>query len=553
MISHRTVLLLMLFVITSASALPGGSGSPFDRYRVRHYDIAVSFDIPSKTFSGHVVMSIEPVEPLSSCVYHASSRAMVIDSVLLADRPLRFRRQGDSLEVFFPAPRSPGIRTDLVTYYHGHSIFTGQYDDGGVYVPDTARYQRLATISEPFYARRWWPCKDLPSDKAPVTIAVTVPAGLKAVSNGLLKSADTREGKTTYRWETSYPVATYLVSVAVAPYTESRSEYHAENGRSMPVVIYAYPADSQKAAADFRETDSVLHFLSRTFCEYPFLDEKFGYAEVDGDLTMENQTLCSISASIINGTGTNRMTYIHETAHHWWGDLISPKTWHDTWLNEGFATYTEALYAEYKGGPEKYRRYVNLWASVPPGSYRSPVIAKSDTVFWDCFALSVYLKGALVLHMLRGVVGDQVFFDILRSYIRDPRLRYGSATTADFIGIAEKIYGKPLRWFFDEWLSAPPDSSDRPLYHFSWKDEPGRTGRRVAVSLRQKGAANHPYRMPVEIGMYTHGAAAYRTFIDSLANQEVRFDAPSAPDSVVFDPRGWIFKSVATDSGGAMR
>ena len=548
-----STLLILLFSVFGLASGSDKDKSPFDRYDVLHYDIAINFDLPLKTFDGAVTMSIETVDSLPSCYFHASDRAITIDSILYKNTHIQFIRRGDTVEALFPSIISPHTRLDIVTYYHGHSIFSGQYDDGGVYVPDSANFEHLATISEPFYARRWWPCKDLPSDKATVSVAISVPEKLMAVSNGLLKHVTSRNGRTTYTWETAYPIASYLVSVAVAPYKEIHATYHALDGRTMPMTYYVYPADSAKAVVDFQGTDSILHFFARRFCEYPFMNEKFGFAEVDGDLTMENQTICSISASIINGTRSNEMVYIHETAHHWWGDLITPKTWHDTWLNEGFATYSEALYVEDTRGIDRYRQYVDQWMRVPLGSYRTGVIAKSDTSFWDCFALSVYLKGAIVLHMLRGIVGDSAFFATLQTYIKSLRLRYANATTDDFIGIAEHQYGKPLRWFFDEWLSAPPDSFDRPVYRFSWSDDPSSPGSRINVTLEQPEMKNRLYRMPAEVGIFTKGKTDFLTFTDSARTQTAAFRCSSVPDSVVFDPHHWIFKSIESSNRGPMR
>jgi aminopeptidase N len=547
-------LLLLIFLIIAPAAGSDTTASPFDRYDVLHYDIAIRFDLPAKSFSGAVTMTFETNETLPSCDFHASDRAITIDSILSQHRRLEFRRHGDTVSAIFPSVIPPHSRIDIVTYYHGHSIFSGQYDDGGVYIPDSANFEHLATISEPFYARRWWPCKDLPADKATVSVEVNVSEKLTAVSNGLLKSVrHGTDGRTSYRWESSYPIATYLVSVAVAPFREIHTRYHTLSGQTMPMSYYVYPADSAKAVIDFQGTDSILHFFAKRFCEYPFVNEKFGFAEVDGDLTMENQTLCSISASIINGTRSNETVYIHETVHHWWGDLITPKTWHDTWLNEGFATYSEALYVEEKKGIDSYRQYVDGWMRVPPGSFRTPVIAKSDTSFWDCFALSVYLKGAIVLHMLRGVVGDSVFFATLRAYVNSPRLRYATATTDDFIGIAEHQYGKSLRWFFDEWLSAPPDSFDRATYRFSWKNDTVAPGKRITVTLEQPVVKNRLYRMPVEVGIYAKGKADYVTFTDSARTQTATFRSSSIPDSVIFDPHRLIFKSIEPGESGGIR
>ncbi len=525
--------------------LPGplrGQSSIFDRYDVLHYDLSLNVEPRTKSFAGVVGMTVRLAAPSDALPLHASQKTLTIDSVTVDKKRAKFSRKGDTLSVALSALRPEDTTAVIRLFYRGRSEFQGNYDGGGVYFPDSAGGKRFSTISEPSFARLWWPCKDIPSDKATASVSVTVPRGLTAVSNGLLKSVRAHKKTTTFRWETGYPIATYLVSIAAAPYVSFHEPYVLAGGDTMTIFYYVYPQDSSKAREDFKNTRAILDFLSQRFGEYPFAREKFGYAEVDGDMTMEHQTVCSISASIIDGKRTNEQTYLHETAHHWFGDLITPKTWYDAWLNEGFATYMEALYSEFTSGKEKLREFAERVNDTPPGSFPMPVVGRTDTAFWDAFNFSVYYKGAMVLHMLRGIVGDSAFFRTLRTYCDDPALRYANATTRDFTRLAEAEYGKPLRWFFDEWLHGYGDSVDRPLYVYAWHTAPDGARYSTTLQIEQRQSARLLFTMPIHVAIYAAGRAESVVVNDSLQTQTFTITTTARPDSLVLDPDHWLFR-----------
>ena len=513
----------------------------FERYDVLHYDLSIDFNLPQKTFFGSVGMSVRVLDSMSVFDFHASPMTLTIDSVIYRDARMTFRAMSDTVRAQLPQDIVPGSTLVLKIFYHGRAVFKGNYDDGGVYIPDTANFTRVFTISEPRFARRWWPCKDMPSDKATLDIAITVPEGLTAVSNGVLKSVAGTGSVKTFTWETQYPIATYLVSVAAAPYAEFDNVYTGLRGDTMSVHYYVFPIDSAKIRQDFKNVLAMLHFCALRFCEYPFIRDKFAMTEVNGELTMENQTACSISSSIITGTRENEFTYFHELSHQWWGDFITPKTWHDSWLNEGFATYSEALYLEATKGYGAYRDYLDRLMSGPLGTLRGGVLARSDTSFWDEFGSAVYYKGAIVLHMLRGILGDSTFFIVLKNYVNDPALQYGNATTADFISVCEKGAGKNLSWFFDEWLVDHNDTTDRPMYEYAWKQQAVGGGYNLTLNIDQV-TKNFVYTMPMTVEIRTTRAVEDIQIIDSLQSQTFPLDVTDQPVSVDIDPRHWIYK-----------
>ena len=192
---------------------------------------------------------------------------------------------------------------------------------------------------------------------------------MTVVSNGRLVSRKESAGRHIFEWATKTPIATYLVFLGASDYLVTRDTLTLPDGGGLPLAWYVFPGDSAKAAEDFRNTKAILTYFSDTFSPYPFAGEQFAVAEVDGHLTMENQTVVAIEKNMITGDRRNENTFVHEISHQWWGNLVTPVDWHHTWLNEGFATYSEALYIESRKGPASYRAYIDVLMDQPRGFY----------------------------------------------------------------------------------------------------------------------------------------------------------------------------------------
>ncbi|HUL45178.1 MAG TPA: M1 family metallopeptidase [Bacteroidota bacterium] len=536
----------VLCSILATTIVTAGEGNDprMDKYDVQHYDLAVTFNLGEESLSGCVEMTARAITPLDVCVLSADKKTLTVDSVFGQTSRLSFSTDSGSVAIRMASTILSGRQFSLKVFYHAASKFSGQYDDGGIYF---TRSGHIASSGEPQFARRWWPCKDIPSDKATVSSHFTVPDSITVASNGLLQSVDRHNGLATYNWNTKYPISTYLVSVAAAHYVELHDTYHALNGKPMQMVYYVYPEDSAKALSTFKDAPDYLSFMSHTFCEYPFVDEKFGYAEVEGDLTMENQTICSIQNTIISSGNDRDLTVFHETAHHWFGDLITTVNWHHTWLNEGFATYMEALYAEHTGGKEAYQKRINRMMNVPLGFYRRSVVGQSDTAFWDSFGASVYFKGAIVLHMLRQVLGDSDFFASLRSYVNDPRFRYGNAGTGDFEKVCESVSRKNLHGFFQQWVYTSVDSLDRPVLRYRWKTAPSTNGVGLTLTIKQENTPHPVYTLKLPIEVHEKSGTSGFSVVDSLPEQSFQLIVDSAPDSIAIDPENTVFKLAVKD------
>jgi aminopeptidase N len=514
------------------------------RVDVLRYDLALTLMPDSGGLSGKERIAFTLTPPSPRARFDASSRTITIDSVTGREGPLRFSHSGDDLLIDLAGTRAPSETLSVTIWYHAVSAFDGRYDSGGIYFHRDSGRLRVGTISQPNFARQWWPCNDHPSDKALVSLTCTVPQGMVVVSNGRQGPVETGVGGRTYSWESAYPVATYLVFLGAAEYAVTSDTMGTAGGGTLELLTYAFPEDSALAAADFANIKPILRFLSTTFGPYPFQDDKFAIAEVEGSLTMENQTVVTIENDLVTGDRRNENTLVHETAHQWWGDLVTPSSWKHIWLTEAFATMSEALYIEHRRGPEIYSQYMDVLMDQPAGYYAGPIVGGDSATFWESFSPAVYYKGALTLHMLRRMMGDTAFFASLRDYLDSPAHRYGNARTEDFIHICESRYGSPLGWFFNQWLSPPGGAADRPELAYTWTTTGTGRNRELVVDLRQEQEGELVYRLPFRVRVHAGGTVDTFPVIDSTRRQEFRRPAGAGVDSVVIDPDRDIFMTI---------
>ncbi|MBI4719680.1 MAG: M1 family metallopeptidase, partial [Chitinivibrionia bacterium] len=347
---------------------------------------------------------------------------------------LPFSHANDLLTVSLPAPLSQGEAFSLTVYYSGHP----DYSYGAFGFSSFNGLPMIWSLSEPFGARSWWPCKDVPSDKADsVDVRITVDSSLIVASNGTLLGVTDNTSTKTYHWHEGYPISTYLVSVAIHPYTTFSDWYRYSPTDSMEVQFYVFPSHYGVVQPTYALTVDMIEAFADLFGEYPFLDEKYGHAEFTWGGGMEHQTITSLG-------GWSEYLIAHELSHQWWGDMITCDDFHHIWLNEGFATYAEALWSEYAYGMEQY--HLDMQAAEYFGA---GTIYVDDTSDWNRIFHSglSYNKGSWVLHMLRHVVGDSTFSHILKTYYADTRYQYGTATTEEFRDLCEAesgMDGRPL-------------------------------------------------------------------------------------------------------------
>jgi len=417
----------------------------------------------------------------------------------------------------------------------------------------------VATLSEPYYAHYWWPCKDALDDKATMQTHVTVPDSMVAVSNGLDEGTELLSGsRIKYRWHETYPMMPYLASLAITNYERYGLEYVYDNGGapdSMPVPCYVYPdhwnySSGEPFAAYKTGCDELLTMLETLPLRmglYPFVAEKYGVAETGGTggigASMEHQTVSSMYR-----VDNYSDIMAHELAHQWWGDEVTCQTWYDIWLNEGFASYSEPLYRELKpgGGMDSYWSRINARRPANPDGqvYRTSI----DSVGAIFSGNDVYNKGAWVLHMLRHVLGDDAFFAAVTTY--RSTYAHDSVTTAEFTTTFSESFGHDLIWYTDQWVMNPgsPDYE----WNYTHNNVGGQDYLKLAVWQKQDGDGYGLFTMPIDIRVTTgSGATTYVVWNDGWAEYYV-IPIDATPTLVEFDEdagvddRNWILSHTRT-------
>jgi Peptidase family M1 domain/Peptidase M1 N-terminal domain/Fibronectin type III domain len=505
------------------------------KYDAAHYILDITPSMSSTYLIGTLTMTATSLDSsLSTVVLDLDDNAGLMNVTAVDGGPstvaLAYSHNGslNRLSITLPAA-VPVQSTFTVRVFYSGNPRSG----GGHYIRTTHAGDPIVyTMSEPYGARRWWPCKDIPEDKATMDIAITCPTDQVAVSNGTLQSlVDQGNGTHQYSWSESYPMVTYLACFYCSNYQRADGVYTARNGSvTMEVNHYGYPEVFAYDSAGLPGMIEVIGFFADTYGEYPFLREKYCTVTYAGT-PMEHQT-CSGMRSYQVGPDGQGWVNVHELAHQWFGDCITMDHFNHLWLNEGFATYSEALFVEWRDGKSSYHSYVNNWGT----SDAYPIVSSQADSFSGGI---VYRKGGWVLHMLRNVVGDTAFFQSLRDYMAHPDYQYGTALSADFQAVVENASGAgtDLSWFFDQWLYR----ASRPTYEWYWNYHIVGSDTIIDVSIEQI-QTDLAYRMPIDfIATDVNGATAAFTLINSSKSETLSVNiGPFAPDAVSFDPENWI-------------
>lgn len=509
-------------------------------YDVKYYRLDLNLNDTTEIVSGSVYMYAEALIDGFNVVElnFFDNSQMYVDSVKSNDALLSFFWNNDIIQIFLNDiyDHEP---FDVTVYYHGHPLEGGlQSFDWGYHGSPSVPI--MCTLSEPYFAQAWWPCKDLPRDKADsADINITVRSDLYVASNGLLREIVDHGSTKTYKWHEKYPITTYLISIAATNYTIFSNWYHPISGDSMEVIYYVYPERLSQAQALWPITPSMIEYFANTFGEYPFVEEKYGMAHFTWGGAMEHQTNTSFSS-----TWYAEWVIAHELAHQWWGDYITCHNWHHIWLNEGFASYCEALWVAYAYGESNYHPYMNSMQFWGGGS----IFIEDTTNAWNIFGTIVYDKGAWVLHMLRHIVGDSTFFEILRSYYSDPRFAHGAADTEGFQDVCETVSGMDLDYFFQEWIYG----TYYPKYQYSYTYESvGGDWYDVFIHIDQTQTSDPlHFTMPIDVDISTYSMDTTAVVFNDPRHKDFTIRVLSAGISVALDPDKWILRTVSTTSYG---
>jgi aminopeptidase N len=510
-----------------------------------YYKLDLTLSLNPNKLRGCVTMDARSLANNLTSISLDLMSTLKVDSAFAGGSKVSSTQQPALVNISLDRPYQMGERFTVIVYYNGvpGSSGFGSFTfakTSATASPPNAPW--IWSLSEPHGAKDWWPSKDHPSDKADsVDIWVTCESRFKVGSEGKLVAViNNSDGTRTHRWQHRYPIATYLISIAVAEYAEEIGWFKYTASDSMPVLNYVLPSAVASARSSMDATLLMLKIYSELFGLYPFVKEKYGHSQFGWGGGMEHQTMTSL-------VNFSEGLIAHEMAHQWFGDMITMRTWPDIWLNEGFATYCTALYYERKYGTSSYWTEMDYRMSRAQLAQGSVYVLDTSNVSKLFNSNLVYSKGAVVLHMLRHVMGDSLFFRALRNYATDHRFMFGTASTADFRATCESfLAGKSLGYFFSQWIYG----ESYPVYRYEWGSEKVGSGYRVRVLINQSTAGSNPpfFAMPVDLLFKLDGLDTTVTVLNDQQGQVYSFTMPRIPVSVQLDPNNWILKT----SSGAM-
>jgi aminopeptidase N len=498
---------------------------------VLHYRLEFEVDPASETLTGSTILTVASRTDGLETFRFWLNGSMAILAVEIDGQELTwFRRDSVTIDVELDRLYDEDETFSVEVLYSGSPVPSWFFStQGGSPV--------ISTLSQPWYASDWFAVKDDNCDKSTGELLITVPESLTAVSNGVLLAVEpVGSGRRQFHWSTDYQTSPYLFAFSAASYNTFSETYHSGDA-SMPVDFFIYPrSDNSTSRNGWRRTIDMLSTFEELFGRYPFSDEKYAIYQFPFSGGMEHQT-----ATGQGGLHAFRESLTaHELAHQWWGDLVTCATWHDIWLNEGFATYSTALWFEFESGTSDVTARESYMDGRRPAQLDGSVyvydVSNPSRIFSSNYS---YSKAAWVLHMLRGVVGDENFFEILAEYRQ--RFAYSTVTTEDFREVAEEIWGAELDWFFDEWIFG----GGAPSYRYGWRHHEvnGQHFLEVAVEQQQQESA---FEMPVTIETIELGERREYTFWNDARGEHLLVPVSGPVDSVELDPGEWILtRSVA--------
>jgi aminopeptidase N len=502
---------------------------------VVYYKLSLSVKSNPDYLYGEVTISSECLSDNISDIFYDFSNNMTVDSVCKENSKLVFQHNDNKVFISLPDSVNSGQMITIKIFYGGVPFPTGF----GSFIFGTHGNNEPAiwTLSEPYGAADWFPCKNVPGDKADSSdVWINCADNLNAVSNGTLTGIDILgNGTHTFKWHNSYPIVNYVISLAVSNYAQYNDYFRYSQSDSMQIVNYIYPENLGELKPQLDKTPEMLELFSQKFGLYPFIKEKYGHAEFGRIAGMENQTISSMGVF-------NDNIMAHELGHQWFGDKITCRDWQNIWLNEGFATYTEAVYEEAVSGKAAYDEFIKSKMSFSKTATGTIYVQDVNNINEIFSGNRSYAKGCVVLHMLRGITGDSVFFNILKTYAAHPAFAYKNAVTQDFKLISESVYGADLSYFFNEWIYG----ENYPKYNVSWNYEAVNSDQyKVYVNVAQE-TNTFPvfFTMPLQIKIFTAMYDTTYTVFSNAQSQTFEFTVNSIPLSFKIDPENLILKDV---------
>lgn len=521
-------------------------------FRTIHVKIELDVDFQKKSLAGACTLEIEPIRAdLSNVRFDAVE--MNVRGVDVDGTPAKFSYDGSALEVEL----DKGGKTRLVKIEYDTAPRDGVY----FVAPDKEHPEKEVqawTHTEAEASRYWFPCHDHPADRSSSEVILTVPKEFRVISNGKLVSAHQKGERATFHWREDKPHSCYLTSFVVGKFGEITQE-----GDGVK-LNYNFPEKSREDVLRyFGETPKmmeVLHDLTGMKFPYEKYDQTTVYDFVAGGEENFNATTMAMyyyhdAASAEDfqvSYSTPHMNAVdlvaHELAHQWFGDLVTCADWAHAWLNEGFATYFQALYLERTTGVDQTRWDMYLrtrdYFEEDATQYRRPIVERDYVWPDDVFDSHLYPKAGAMLHELRFIMGDSSFFKGISSYLK--KYAYNVADTDDFRKCMEEVSGLSLQEFFEQAFFKP----GHPEFGVSYMWDENAKSATLRVRQTQDTANGTPiFKLPCEIVFYVDGKRVVHNVMLDAADQTLTFSLPSRPSVVEFDPRSWLLKEVKFEKG----
>lgn len=504
-------------------------------YDVVHYRMKFQVDLQNKKYIGENTIRLTPlICSFRECVLDAEE--MTVTSVL-DDRhiPLQFEQDEKRLSVFLSSSFTYGDTLSFTVYYHGENPKSGlHFNDETADNPVS-----VAAVSFPDNAHHWFPCYDFPHDKATHEMFITADSAYKALSNGKLIeiTENIAEGTRTFHWLQDKPHSTYLYMLAVGPYEIIRDSY-----RGIPISHWVYKKDLEAAQKIFEHVPLMMEFFSGQF-GYPYPWAKCDHVTIPNiGGGAENTSATCLGQSLIRQERAEQVI-AHELAHQWWGDLITLRTWSETWLNEGFGTYADYLYIRFLKGEaegavdleEKKNRYLREARE----KYIKPIVFSRYEKPGNLFDSHTYSKAAAVIHMLRFILGDDRFYRVLQSFLQ--KYAFQPVETRDFTKTVKEITGQNLDWFFEQWFYKP----GHPVFDISYRWVAAEKKLKLRIVQVQDTTKGIPiFKTPVQIGIVANTARERKMIWLNERQEDFVFEAPEKPLMVRFDEGNYLLKEM---------
>ena len=517
---------------------------PSRDFDVLHYRIVCNLDEKVKTMRAEAAVTLSAFKDGLTRIILDADQFKVEDVRGPDGKSLPFEMGGGRLAAILARPLPFGQAATITIRYLLENPKRGmRFIDARPGVPAQA-----ATYNWPEEGRFWFPCFDSPNDKATSEFIVTVPGRWKALSNGRLveETADMTAGTRTFHWLQDKPHPTYNVMLVAGPFaivTDKLGE--------LPVNYWVYEDRVADAPRSFQKTPRMIAFFETTF-GHPYPWAKYdqictagtgGGMEATSATMLGDDTLHDARADQDFPSGG---LVSHELAHQWWGDLVTERHWTDVWLSESFATYAEHLWSRFDLGEDEGALNLlekkNEYLREAKMQYTRPLVFNRFNNPWDVMDSHSYPKGAVILHMLRDLLGDKPFFGSLSLFLK--RFEFQSADTHDFMNAVKDAAGVNLDWFFEQWIYG----AGHPVFEVSWTWDEAARAVRLKVAQMQRGTGiPEAYRLPARIGIVSGGGVRIERIDVTKREETFSIAAETRPLSVRFDEGHFLLKEVVFD------